>query len=133
MRVPGRGDQLGQSAPGGESSPQQAAAPRGGQNWSTGQIALQGAQIKHPLEFLLSRNQLISPLPQSIRPIRRRQSASSLRLAPRLALRPAITHLRPNPRQSPSALEWRSSGLESPVYLAQVLASAPLPGLRCSL
>lgn len=112
-KCPRRGD---------ESSPRRATPrPRVARPaWSTGQIALQGAQIRHTLEFLLSRNQLISPLFKSIRDTHKRQSAASQRLPPVwLSARQSLICIliRGN---SPSALEWRVSDLESRVYLAHV-------------
>lgn len=75
--------------------PPRVARPAG----SAGQIASQGAQIRLTLEFLLSRNQLISPLFKSIRDTYKWQSRSLSASTSRLALCPAITHLHPNPRQ----------------------------------
>lgn len=66
-----------QSTVGGGSSQRKSPRPRLARPArSVGQIALQGAQIKPTLEFLLSTNQLISPLFKSIRDTHKWQSAS---------------------------------------------------------
>lgn len=68
-------------------------------------------KLKQPLCFLLSRNQLIWPLFESIRDAHRRQSTSSPE--PRLACCPAATPQPPGPGTSPSgpsgAQVWRVS------------------------
>ena len=64
---------------------------------SAGQIASRGAQMRCTLEFVLSRNQLISPPFKSIRDTYKRQSTSPASPS-RLAFRLACAPLHPNPR-----------------------------------